>query len=96
MSSTSPSTGSAIPSLTQIHSGVPERLTQEAIAAKDRLLSRKTVPDSVPRRRPHSLPPDIDQTTFDTAISELKDSLGANHVEVNEKALEDGWYMQHP
>lgn len=96
MSSVSPDHSKGIPSLSQIHSGVPERLANEAIAAKSRLLSQKTVPDSVPRRKPHSLPPDVDQATFDSAIEQLKVSLGNDNVQVNNKPLEDGWYMQHP
>lgn len=96
MSSILPARPKRIPSLYQNHSGVPERLANEATAAKTRLLSQKTVPDSVPRKKPHSLPPDVDQTTFDNAIQDLKASLGDDNVQVNNKPLEDGWYMQHP
>ena len=95
MSSLLSSLTNSIPSLPTTYSGVPERLAKEARAAKDRLLSRKTVPDTTPRTR-HSLPPDVDQNTFDATIVELQQGLGPANVQMNDKPLEDGWYMQHP
>lgn len=88
----------AIPSLSTLYSGVPERLTQEAIAAKQRLFSNKTdynASDENDTKYP--LPPDIDQATFDKAIAQLRNELGEENVELNDKdRLEDGWYMEHP
>lgn len=71
------------------------RLAKEAIDVRDRLRSQKTVPDFVPRKT-WSLPPDVDQQTFDKALAELKQVLGRENVELNEGPLLDGWYMQHP
>jgi hypothetical protein len=74
---------------------VPERLSQEAIAAKTRLYSNKTVNESTSRKR-SALPPGVSQDQFDTAISELKKALGSQNVELNDKPLVDGWYLEHP
>ena len=91
----SPIGQSPIPRLATKYSGVPERLAQEAIAAKARLYSHKTLPDSVPRRRT-ALPPVIGREDFDQAVLELKSALGDDNVELNDKPLADGWYMEHP
>jgi hypothetical protein len=95
MSSPLGSPSNVIPSLSNKYSGVPDRLAQVAIETRDRLKSQKTVPDSVPRKS-HSLPPNVDQESFDAAIADLRRVLGDAHVEVNKKPLLDGWYMQHP
>lgn len=84
------------PHLSELHSGVPDRLTKEAADSKARLESNKTLPQSVPRKRHVPLPPDVNQTAFDSAITELKQSLGDENVEINDLPLVDGWYMQHP
>jgi len=85
----------AIPGLDNVYSGVPSRLADVAVTTKARLDSQRTVLEST-LRKTISLPPGINKKTFDDAISELKASLGSDHVEVNEKPLVDGWYMQHP
>lgn len=95
MSSALPTLTNTIPSLKSKYSGVPERLAREAIDARDRLRSQKTVPDCFPRKT-RSLPPNVDQQAFDAAIADIKEALGSENVEVNEKPLLDGWYMQHP
>ncbi len=85
----------AIPSLSTVYSGVPERLKQEAIAAKERLFSQKTSPTSTKRTR-LALPPGIDQVSYDKAIAQLRQSIGNGNVQLNDKDLVDGWYLQHP
>ncbi len=85
-----------IPTLSSNYSGVPERLSQEAIAAKARLFSQKTLPDSVTRRKTLALPPGISRESFDQAVEELKTAIGDENVELNDKPLVDGWYMEHP
>ena len=85
-----------IPSLNSTHSGVPERLTREADAAKARLYSLRTLPESKPRGNPVRLPPNTTQDSFDTAIIALVKILGEEGVELNDKELKDGWYMEHP
>lgn len=84
-----------IPDLDSVYSGVPNRLAHEAVAAKERLDSQRTVKEST-LRKSVSLPPGIEKEQFDRAIHELKGSLGSENVEVNDKPLVDGWYMQHP
>ena len=95
MSEVLSSVANAIPSLSTLYSGVPDRLKQEAIAAKERLFSQKTSPASVKRTR-LALPPGIDQTSYDKAIAQLRQSLGEDNVQLNDKDLVDGWYLQHP
>jgi hypothetical protein len=87
---------SNIPSLATIHSGVPERLQQDAVRAKSNTWSLKTLPDSRPRESSLRLPPGITRDVFDTAIKSLREVLGEPGVELNDKDLIDGWYMQHP
>jgi len=79
------------------HSGIPKRLELDAKLAKARLFSNKTVPDSVPRQRDvPRLPPNISRESFDRAMAELREVLGDANVEINDKPLVDGWYMEHP
>lgn len=79
-----------------LHSGVPERLVAESARAKGLLYSNKTLPPSVARRRAIPLPPHVSQKEFDAAIAELRRALGDSNVELNDKPLVDGWYMEHP
>lgn len=95
MSLPASSTQGSIPDLKTRYSGVPPRLAREAVDAKAKLFSQKTLPDSVPRRR-IALPPGVSQETFDQAVTELKSSLGHDNVDLNDKPLVDGWYMEHP
>ncbi len=85
----------SIPDLAVRYSGVPSRLSQEAIDAKSKLFSQKTLPDSVARRRT-ALPPGVSRENFEQAIAELRSALGQENVELNDKPLVDGWYMEHP
>ncbi|TFK47732.1 FAD-linked oxidase-like protein [Heliocybe sulcata] len=79
------------------HSGIPERYVEQCKESKARIYSNKTLPPSVPRAGELPvLPPDVDRDTFNKAIAELKESLGKEHVELNDKPLVDGWYMEHP
>lgn len=95
MSTPTSTAGAAIPDLDTVYSGVPTRLATEAVAAKSRLDSQRTVEESSVRKAV-SLPPGIGKEAFDRAIKELKSSLGDENVEINDKPLVDGWYMQHP
>lgn len=79
------------------HSGIPERLAVNAKLAKARLFSNRTLRDSVARQQEvPRLPPNISRETFNRAIAELRDILGHENVELNDKPLVDGWYMEHP
>ncbi|KIW14952.1 hypothetical protein PV08_07739 [Exophiala spinifera] len=84
-----------VPDLADRYSGVPSRLSQEAIEAKSKLFSQKTLPDSVARRR-SALPPGVSKETFQKAVAELQSTIGKENVELNDKPLVDGWYMEHP
>lgn len=42
------------------------------------------------------LPPDTTRAEFNQAIGELQQILGVEHVEINDKPLVDGWYVEHP
>ncbi|KAK8213252.1 hypothetical protein M8818_002550 [Zalaria obscura] len=84
------------PLLTDHHSGVPSRLTKEAAEARARLYGNRTQPASIPRKHGVRLPPDHTQESFDTAIKELKSTIGDANVEISDKALIDGWYLEHP
>jgi hypothetical protein len=87
---------SSIPNLSIIHSGVPARLSNEAVAAKQKSYALKTLPDSAPRQSALKLPPGVTRDVFDKAIDELRKVLGKDGVELNDKPLVDGWYMEHP
>ncbi|KAF2122678.1 glycolate oxidase [Lophiotrema nucula] len=84
------------PTTDELYRGYPKRLAEEAKYSKDRLLSHKTLPDSVPRQRGVRLPPDTSRETFDEAIAALQQELGKDNVVVNDKPLIDGWYLEHP
>lgn len=82
-----------VPRLTSNYSGIPERLYNEAVTAKEKTQSLKTLPHSKPRSSPIRLPPDTSQDQFDAAIAALRRLLGEAGFEVNDKPLVDGWYM---
>ncbi|KAI1080585.1 vanillyl alcohol oxidase [Whalleya microplaca] len=86
----------AIPSLKEKYSGAPARLNQEAEEAKKLILLNRTLPASRPRKSQVRLPPDVTAEDFETAIKELRAEIGDANVEINDKALVDGWYIEHP
>lgn len=88
---------SSPPSLSSNYSGVPDRLAEAGIESKTRLLTKRTLPETSPRKLDvPRLPPDTTRAEFNQAVDELKQILGAEHVAVNDKPLVDGWYMEHP
>ena len=74
---------------------MPKRLSQEAVDARTKLYSQKTAPDSIPRRKT-ALPPGVSRQSFDRAVTDLRSALGKDNIELNDKPLVDGWYMEHP
>jgi hypothetical protein len=80
------------------HTGIPERYASEADTMKARIYSNRTIGDASKPRTTEllALPPDVDRATFNKAIAELKYKLGDENVEVNDKPLIDGWYMEQP
>lgn len=87
-----------IPALSETkHSGLPARLAEIGKQSKARIYSNKTV--LIPHKRDQDvpvLPPDITRATFNEAIADLRAQVGHDNVELNDKPLEDGWYMEHP
>lgn len=85
------------PTLEEKHSGIPTRLVEQAKRAKELLFSRRTKTENTSSsRRRVQLPPYTTQAKFDNAITALKAAVGAQYVCVNDGALVDGWYMEHP
>ena len=90
---------SSIPNLSQKYSGIPDRLLNDAKRAKTLLFSNRTDIDVKPKDRnleTPRLPPDVSRDTFNHAITELRQAVGAQNVELNDKPLVDGWYLEHP
>ncbi|KAF2263005.1 FAD-linked oxidase-like protein [Lojkania enalia] len=84
------------PTLRDTHSGIPSRLLPKATNAKSLIYAGKTVSDTVPLRRGLPIPQGISKPTFLSAVAELKESLGAEQVILNDKEVQNGWYMEHP
>jgi hypothetical protein len=88
---------SPAPLLSDKYSGVPKRLAGEAKRAKKLLYSNKNVDESKSRSKEVPvLPPDVTREAFNAAIADLKNIIGEQLVEINDKPLVDGWYMEHP
>ncbi|KAH2559331.1 hypothetical protein KXV70_002293 [Aspergillus fumigatus] len=85
----------AIPTLEQKHNAVPARLLHKARRAKGRIQDIATKPLR-PRQRWPVVPQGIERSRFFLALDELAKELGNDHVEVNDKPLDDGWYMEPP
>lgn len=94
---TSSSTLPPTPLLDEVHTGIPKRMEIDAKLAKQRLYDNKTLPDSVARKQEvPKLPPNTSRERFNTAIKDIKNIIGESNVEINDKPLVDGWYMEHP
>ena len=88
----------AVPILSKLHSaGVPSRLLDAANDAKSRVYRNKTVSGVTQRQGELPvLPPGIPRDGFNAAIDELGRVLGSEHIVLNDKPLDDGWYLEHP
>lgn len=42
------------------------------------------------------MPPGVSKEAFEKAVAELRSTIGKDNVELNDKPLVDGWYMEHP
>jgi hypothetical protein len=87
------SSKSDIPLLSEKHSGIPLNLLEKAQRAKALIYETRTKETKTRERLP-AIPQGIDKSTFIKALDELGDQLGTDNVEVNEKPLVDGWYME--
>ncbi len=81
---------SDIPVLPATHSGIPPYLLDKAKDAKEAIFNTRTKPVQ-PRQRLPVIPQGIERGSFLNALDELRGQLGAEHVEVNDKPLKDGW-----
>lgn len=90
---------SDIPAFPDAHNGVPARLGEDATARKTHHLSLRTKKTPDPRGEDVPvLPPGISREAFGLAMGELKESIGDANVVLNDKPLDDGWYVTviHP
>ncbi|CAK7225153.1 hypothetical protein SCUCBS95973_005764 [Sporothrix curviconia] len=89
-----------VPTLPQTHSGIPVYLLDKARATKTAVYQLKSnggASTAIPRRRAvPALPQGVTAEAFEAAMADLRTLLGAEHVEVVDQALRDGWYMEHP
>jgi hypothetical protein len=84
------------PTLSATHSGIPERLLPKATYAKSLIYNGKTTSDVVPLTRGLPIPQGISKNAFLAAIDELKATIGFENVQLNDKEVKNGWYMEHP
>ncbi|KAI8628720.1 vanillyl alcohol oxidase [Xylariaceae sp. FL1651] len=84
-----------VPLLSEKHSGIPEFLLEKAQKAKAQALAVATKTQST-KERSLVYPQGVEKDDFDKALNELREQLGAEHVDTNDKPLKDGWYMEHP
>ncbi|KAF2014751.1 vanillyl alcohol oxidase [Aaosphaeria arxii CBS 175.79] len=91
-----PSTLPETPTLGKVHSGIPESLLHKATSAKAAVYDGKTVSDKIPLKRGLPIPQGISEKAFLSAIDELRTAIGAENVELNDKEVNNGWYMEHP
>lgn len=87
-----------VPILTESHhSGISKNLSKAANEAKARAWANKTASGVTPRQGELPvLPPGIERDRFNGAIQELKRTVGSENVVINDKPLDDGWYLEHP
>jgi len=84
---------SDVPTLPGTHSGIPTYLLDKARSAKVGVFDGRTKPVRERQRLP-VVPQGIERDEFLAALADLKEQLGSEFVEVNDKPLKDGWYME--
>lgn len=85
------------PTIEEVYSGGPARLSHEAGAVKNLLYNSRTLPRQQKRRTTLRLPPDTPIEVFYEAIQDLKSQIGEDNVTVNDAdCLQDGWYIESP
>jgi predicted ATP-dependent protease len=87
------SSTSKIPLLSEKHSGIPQNLLEKAMNAKALIYKTRTK-EADTRKRLLVLPQGVGKDTFVQALDELGEQLGRDNVEVNDRPLVDGWYME--
>ena len=81
---------SDVPTLPNVHSGIPPYLLDKAREAKEGIFAGRTKAQHERQRLP-VVPQGIERDGFMKALDELSEQLGPEHVEVNDKPLKDGW-----
>ncbi|KAF3763592.1 FAD-linked oxidase-like protein [Cryphonectria parasitica EP155] len=85
------------PSLEDVYSGSPLRLSKEADTVKKLLGQGRTLPVKQSRRSSLRLPSDVTLEAFQDAVQDLKTQIGPDNVVVNDaEQLQDGWYLESP
>ncbi|RFU35028.1 hypothetical protein B7463_g1275, partial [Scytalidium lignicola] len=95
MSSSTKDALTETPLLSEKHSGIPANLLSKAQKAKALIYETRTKPTSTRQRLP-VIPQGVEKSKFFQAIDELTKELGLENVNLNDKPLIDGWYMEHP
>lgn len=84
---------SDVPLLSEKHSGIPQNLLEKAQRAKSLIFQTRTK-ETGSRQRLPAIPQGVERGDFLKALEELAKQLGEGHVEVNDKPLVEGWYME--
>jgi hypothetical protein len=84
---------SKIPLLAGKHSGIPANLLAKAEKAKALIYETRTKSTDIGQRSV-VIPQGIEKARFFEALDELGGQLGMENVEINDKPLVDGWYME--
>lgn len=84
---------STIPLLPEKHSGIPKNLFEKARKAKALIDKTRTKTPNLDSRLA-VVPQGIGRVQLFEALEELGGQLGKENVEVNDKPLVDGWYME--
>ena len=81
------------PTLEERYSGIPERLLDKARKTKKQTFQNQTKGLRDLRTRLPVLPQGVNEGTFNQAIEDLRNRLGADNVVINDQPLSDGWYV---
>jgi hypothetical protein len=84
---------STIPLLAEKHSGIPANLLAKAEKAKALIYETRKKSTDIGQRSV-VIPQGIEKARFFEALEELDVQLGTENVEINDKPLVDGWYME--
>ncbi|KAJ5890035.1 hypothetical protein N7504_010845 [Penicillium tannophilum] len=87
--------GQPIPTLEEKHNGVPAHLLHKAYRAKGLIQNIATKKPQARKRLP-VIPQGIEKSRFFLAINEISTEIGNKNIEINDKQLDDGWYMESP
>lgn len=81
---------SDVPTLAQKHSGIPASLLDQAQAVKKDTFGKRTKLLNERKRLP-VIPQGVEKDLFFQALDELRQEIGVDNVDLNDKPLKDGW-----